>query len=287
MESFSNKVKSEIAIFNPKIKNCCLYSFLYGMTFPQTIQNDVISVKSTFVKNAHSIHEKYKQLFQKRESSYSVTNKEILISSNVIRFSTIAEINTNIFKCQHCKENFFKGLFLSSGTINSPDKTYRLELVFSNHEHAKEIVEYVSELGIKFNFIVRGSKSVLYIKRYEMIEAYLALMGASNSAFDFINYKIENEVRNIANRATNCDSANINKSLVATQKYINAINELIKSGHFDELSQPLQEIAKERIKNSDINLLELGKQFSPPISKSGVHHRLEKIYKFYLSLQDK
>ncbi len=287
MESFSNKVKSEIAILNPKIKNCCLYSFLYGMTFPQIIQNDAISIKSTFVKNADSLHERFRLLLQKKENSYFVTTKEILISSDVIRFSTIAEIDAKVFKCQHCKENFFKGLFLASGTINSPDKTYRLELVFSSHVHAKEILEYVLALGIKFNLSIRGNKSVLYIKKYEMIEAFLALMGASNSAFDFINYKIENEVRNIANRATNCDSANINKSLVATQKYINAINELIRTGHFDELSQPLQEIAKERIKNSDINLVELGKQFSPPISKSGVHHRLEKIYKFYLSLEDK
>ena len=287
MESFSKKVKSEITIINPKTKNCCMYSFLYGMIFPQITHNGTISVKSTFVKNADSLHERLKQLLQKKENCYIVSTREILISSDIIRFFTLAEIDKKVFKCQHCKENFFKGMFFASGTINSPDKSYRLELLFSNDEHAKEILEYVSNLGIKFNISNRGSKSVLYIKKYEMIQEFLALMGASNSAFEFINYKINNEVRNIANRLTNCDSANINKSLVATQKYVNAINELIRSGHFDELSLPLQEIAKERIKNSDINMVELGKRFSPPISKSGVYHRLEKIYKFYLSLEDK
>ena len=287
MASFSQKVKGEIGIINPKIKNCCAYSFLYGMTFPQNIKNSQISIKSAFAKNNISLHEKFTQLLQKKENSYIVNSKEILISSGIIRFSTIAEFDKNVFKCQHCKENFFRGLFLTAGTINSPEKSYRLELIFSNHQHANEILEYLNLLGIKFNSSMRGNKKVLYVKKYEMIEEFLALMGASNSAFEFINYKIENEVRNIANRATNCDAANINKSLVATQKYINAINELIKIGRFEELSQPLKEIAQERINNSDISLIELGKRFSPPISKSGVHHRLEKIYKFYLSVQDK
>ncbi|MBQ8545875.1 MAG: DNA-binding protein WhiA [Clostridia bacterium] len=287
MESFAKKVKAEITALNPKIKNCCLYSFLYGMTFASNIQNKHISIKTTFVENAEVVHEKLSQLLRKNENAYLVSKREILISSDVIRFSTIAEMENNVFKCQHCREHFFKGLFFSCGTINSPEKTYRLELVFSCEKHAKEIKDYVSKLGIVFNLSKRNEKIILYMKRCEMIENFLALMGASNAAFDLINFKIKNEVRNIANRATNCDSANINKSLAATQKYINAINEIIRLGHFEELSPPLQEVALVRIDNDDINLVELGKKFSPPISKSGVYHRLERILSFYRSLEEK
>ena len=233
------------------------------------------------------LNERLTQLLQKKHNAYLVKKNEILISSDVLRFFTLVEIEKSVFKCQHCREHFFKGLFFSCGTINSPEKTYRLELVFSNEEHANELRNYVSELGIVFNLSKRNTKTILYMKRCEMIEDFLALMGASNAAFDLINFKIKNEVRNIANRATNCDSANINKSLVATQKYINAINEIIRLGHFEELSQPLQEIALARINNDDINLVELGKKFSPPISKSGVHHRLERILEFYNSLKEK
>ena len=134
---------------------------------------------------------------------------------------------------------------------------------------------------------IRNNKAVLYIKRCEDIEDFLALMGANSSAFDMMNSKINHEVRNVANRATNCDSANINKSLNAAKKHIDIINEIIKLGHFNDLPISLQEIARARIDFSDANIQELGKRLTQPISKSGVHHRLEKIVRFYENLEKK
>ena len=285
METFSKRLKVEITTLNPKIKNCCLYSFIYGMTYPVNIVNDQYSIKTTFVENANFLNERLSSLLNRKQQKYLQKQREILVSSDVVRYSTIAEIQNQVFKCPHCREHFFKGVYFSCGTMNSPEKSYRLELVFSNESSAVDLKEHINDYSIKFNLSKRNGKTILYIKRYEMIENFLALMGASNSAFDLINSKINNEVRNIANRATNCDSANINKSLLATQKYIFAINEIIRLGHFDKLSLPLQEIAALRIKNDDINLVELGKRLSPPVSKSGVHHRLEKILKFYETIK--
>ena len=285
METFSHKLKAEITTLNAKVKNCCLFSFLYGLTYHTKVENGYYITKTAFVENASLVNEKLKNLLNKKQERYIVKNKQILISSEVALYSTIAEIDNEVFKCPHCREHFLKGLYFSCGTMNSPEKSYRLELIFSNEDTANEFKNYIKELSVDFNLSKRNNKTILYIKRYEMIENFLALMGASNSAFDLINSKINNEIRNIANRATNCDSANINKSLVATQKYIFAISEIIRLGHFDELSKPLQEIAKLRIENEDINLVELGKRLSPPVSKSGVHHRLEKILKFYNALK--
>ena len=111
-------------------------------------------------------------------------------------------------------------------------------------------------------------------------------MGATNSAFEMMNSKINNEVRNVANRATNCDSANINKSLNASKSYIKAINTIIKKGYFDELPIGLQEIARARLEYPDISIEELGKRLTPKISKSGVHHRLEKLISFYEKIKN-
>lgn len=285
METFSKRLKAEITTLNPKVKNCCLYSFLYGMTYPLKAQKERYLVKTTFVENATFLNEKLKNLLNKKQEKYFVNSREILISSDVLRYSTFVEIQNNVFKCPHCREHFFKGLYFSVGTMNSPEKSYRLELVFSNETAASELKENIKEYSIDFNLSKRNNKTILYIKRFEMIENFLALMGAGKTSFELINLKINNEVRNIANRVTNCDSANINKSLRATQKYIFAINEIIRLGHFEELSKPLKEIAILRIENEDINLVELGKRLDPPVSKSGVHHRLEKILKFYENLK--
>lgn len=283
--TFSKQVKQEISSLSPKIKNCCAYSFLYGMTFPCTLGEESYKVKTTFAENAKELNSKMKSLLSKNEKAYIVEKGRILINKGIIRYSTIAEIIKNIFKCPRCREHFMRGIFFSCGTITSPEKDHRLDLNFENSAHAYELLNYFLDNSLKFNLTERSNKTVLYIKRSELIDDFLAMMGANNSAFEMINSKIEHEVRNVANRATNCDSANINKSLNATKRIINVINEIIRLGTFDDLPISLKEIANARLEYPDINISELGKRLSPPISKSGVHHRLEKLVKYYENLK--
>ncbi len=279
--SFSQKVKEEIANVNPKIKNCCLYSCLYGMAFASKADGDFFIVKTTFAENAKILNEKLCFLLKKQEGAYVANSREILINKEIVKYSTIAEIVTSVFKCPRCQEHFLRGVFLACGTMNSPEKGHRLDLNFNNLDNAIDFKEYLLDNRLKFNMTIRRPKTVLYIKRSEAIEDFLALMGATSSAFDVINSKINNEVRNIANRATNCDAANINKSLNATKKYLEAIKYLDENGFLNDLPQHLIEIANARLQFPDSSLVELGKRISPPISKSGVYHRLENIYKFY------
>lgn len=281
MESFSQKIKQEISTFSPKTRICCIYSFLYGMTFPQKSDEARYFIKTTNVENTNKLYETLNNLLQKKNNFISKKGCQILINKEVVRYSTFAEIEKNVFKCPHCQELFLRGVFYSCGTANSLTKERRLELNFSNFENALDFKQALNERNVSFNSFTRNSKCVLYIKRSELIEDFLALMGANNAAFDLINSKINNEVRNVANRATNCDSANINKILSTSKTHINAINEIISGGYFDDMPISLQEIARARLDYPDINFQELGKRLNPPISKSGVHHRLEKIMTFY------
>ena len=79
----------------------------------------------------------------------------------------------------------------------------------------------------------------------------------------------------------NCDNANINKSIKANEKYINAISRLMETNKFDSLSEQLKETALKRMEFKELNFEQLGKKFEPVISKSGIYHRLEKIYDIY------
>ena len=279
--SFSQKVKEEISEISPKIRSCCLYSYLYGMAFSASLQEECYISKTTFAENAKLLNEKLSLLLKKQENGYIVNNREILINKGVVKYSTIAEIAKNVFKCPRCQEHFLRGVFFSCGTVNSPEKGHRLDLNFSVYDNAIDFKKYMLDNCIKFNVTIRAKKTVLYMKRSEDIEDFLALMGATSCAFDLMNSKIRCEVRSIANRATNCDAANINKSLNATKKYTEAINYLVENDILSDLPLHLVEIANARIQFPDVNLAELGKRLSPQISKSGVYHRLENIYKIY------
>ncbi len=285
MVSFSRRVKDEILSFNTKLKSCCAFSFLYGYLLFAKRENDKIIVKKTNVENANFLENIFTQLFYKKSVELEYNSFKTLINVNVLRYFTIAEIEQKIFKCSHCREYFLRGLFTYCGTINDPNKSSRLELNFDNENEAKEVACFLNSLSLQPKIGKRNSKTFLYFKRSEEIEDFLAMMGAKNSAFVVMNSKINKELRNIANRVANCDNANINKTLLATEKYINAILQLKELGKIEQLSEPLREMAKMRLEYKELNFVQLGKMFNPPISKSGVYHRLEKILEFYNNLK--
>ena len=90
-------------------------------------------------------------------------------------------------------------------------------------------------------------------------------------------------MRENTNRQVNCDSANIAKILSASEEQIRIIDELKERGFFDLLTGDLKKTANLRVKYPDDSMSELGRRFVPPISKSGVKHRLDKIADFYRS----
>ena len=89
--------------------------------------------------------------------------------------------------------------------------------------------------------------------------------------------RILKEMRNQVNRQVNCEAANISKTVKAAAKQIEDIIYIRDNIGFGNLSEGLRDIAKLRIEHPDASLKELGAMLMPPISKSGVNHRLRKL----------
>jgi len=92
-----------------------------------------------------------------------------------------------------------------------------------------------------------------------------------------MNSKIVKEIRNNANRLVNCDTANIEKAISASQKYVDAIDFIRLHGGLEALPAELYEAADLRITLPQASLSELASKCNPPITKSGMKHRLEKL----------
>ena len=56
-----------------------------------------------------------------------------------------------------------------------------------------------------------------------------------------------------------------------------AIKKLKAKRKFEQLEEPLKEIAELRLKNPNASLVELGQMLKQPVGKSGVNYRLKKI----------
>ena len=115
---------------------------------------------------------------------------------------------------------------------------------------------------------------ILYIKDGEVISDFLALMGAAKAVIKFEEIRVIKDTRNNINRLVNCETANLNKTINAAVKQVEAIKKIKKNKQFEKLSESLKELANLRIEHPDVSYEELGKMLTKPIGKSGVSHRL-------------
>ena len=99
-----------------------------------------------------------------------------------------------------------------------------------------------------------------------------------------MNIRIRKELRNQANRAVNCDSANLRKTVDASDRQAEAIEYIRDHLGFDHLPPSLREIAQLRLNYREASLIELGEMLDPPVGKSGVNHRLRRLLAIYQEL---
>lgn len=286
MESFSNITKRELLDVQ-RNKKCCVFASIYAFVYLSTLIQDTFVLKKTNAENGNFVINRISSVLKKPIAEYIPKNRELLINKGFSRFSTFAEIKSGAFKCDDCIGEFFKSLFLICGTITDPLKDYRLELVFDDESKKNEIYDFLIERGFTPKTTIRTNKHIIYLRNSEQIENFLAMIGAVNATFSVMNSKILKEFKNNANRVSNCDSANINKSLKANEKYIDAISYLVDTGKINSLPENLKETALMRLEYKELNFEQLGGKFTPPISKSGIYHRLEKILSIYEEIKKK
>lgn len=202
---------------------------------------------------------------------------ENLQSANEDEHLRIIDTAPSHFKCDNCFSAFLRGLFLVFGNVTDPSKRYHLELSFASEAVRDAVFNVINDHGIEMKCAKRKQRYLLYIKDSEKIEDFFAAIGANKAAFELINSKIVREVRGDANRQSNCDMANIKKSLNASKKYTDLIEKMIDTGAVLKLPSELRETAELRIANPQASMADLALLHKIPISKSGVKHRLDKI----------
>ena len=178
---------------------------------------------------------------------------------------------------KECLKAIIKGLFLGSGSINNPENKYHLEIVLNQEENLEDSIKILEKLGIRSKKMTTKNKYSIYIKEGEEISKFLALIGANKAVMRFEEIRVQKEMKGKVNRLVNCETANLNKTLNASIEQIAAIKKLQKTGEFNKLNNNLKEIAKLRLENPDMPLVELGKLLKKPVGKSGVNYRLKKI----------
>lgn len=191
----------------------------------------------------------------------------------------VNHIDPEIIQKDCCARAYLRGAFLAGGSVNNPEtSSYHLEVFSSYQEHSQSLVELMNRYQLNAKSIERKKGFIAYLKEAEKISDFLGIIGGHVSLMKFEDVRIMRDMRNSVNRLVNCETANLNKTISAAQRQVENIKLIERTIGLQQLPERLQEIAQLRVEYQDVTLKELGELVTgPPVSKSGVNHRLRKI----------
>lgn len=294
MISFAGKVKNELCRVGIS-RQCCARAegygvLLYGNTFtPGEIR--IITENGDFAARLPKLFQKAfgvkfdrvpEEMNGKGKLIFGITAPEKLEKIiNTLGYDarqlTALHVNFGILEEDCCRTAFLRGAFLAGGSVTDPEKRYHLELATSHMPASREVQALMEEMGFLPRSIRRGADALLYFKQSEYIEDFLTKIGAPAAAMDIMTAKVDKEIRNGANRAMNCDMANVNKTLDAAQEQVGAIEKLRRSARWDTLPEKLRQTAALRLEYPELSLVQLAEKCDPPVTKSCMNHRMRKL----------
>jgi len=292
--SFTNDVKNELCRI-PVTRKCCALSEAYGLllygTVFSTAEIRLVTSSPALIKRIPMV---FGRAFGFMPSSRTgsargngkttffidgAENIKAVFNAFGYEFKSLAlHLNRSVIDDECCRFSFVRGAFLSGGSIAAPQKKYHLELATSHYSISRQMLSLLSEFDLSPKASSRKGTYVIYIKDSVLIEDFLTMIGAQISAMAVMQAKVEKGLRNAINRQVNCETANLMKTVDASMGQISAIRRIGSFGPLEKLlPEPLLHTALVRLENPELTLSELALKFDPPLTKSGLSHRLKKI----------
>ena len=308
--SFSTDTKNELARVIPE-KDCCKLAEIAG--FLRVTAGFLIAgggrVRLTMTTDNPAVARHFKGLIRdyfdvdteldiekapapRKGYSYILTVTDLDDSDSILRETGMLMVKQkmnyisdgiyrDIIRTKCCRKAYMRGIFLGAGTISDPQKGYHLEFVLKSNTLAKDLRHLINtfdDLSVKITR--RGDKYIVYMKNFQYIRDTLAIMKAYTKVLELEDVAISKEMRNQATRMTNCDNANMDRTLDASERQRLAIRRIREMDAMGKLTPKLRDLAELRESNPDASLTALGEMMDPPRKKSGVNNRMKRIIEF-------
>ncbi|MEG1458050.1 MAG: DNA-binding protein WhiA [Acetivibrio sp.] len=233
-----------------------------------------ISVRKNKSLNKNNI---YTVWIKDAETSMKILQATKLIDSQGEIREELSLTDNQVVQNTCCRRAFIRGAFLAYGSMSNPSKNYHFEIVTSSRKKAEQLRSIINSFEMDAKIVQRKNHFVVYVKEGSQIVDLLNIMEAHVALMKLENVRILKEMRNSINRQVNCETANINKTVIAAGKQMDDIIYIRDTMGLGKLTEGLEEVARLRIEQPDASLKELGTLLNPPIGKSGVNHRLRKL----------
>ena len=300
--SFSSDVKAELCQTRIDKKSTavaeCYGVLMYCNTFSST-DIRIITANADFARRLPRL---FRRAFSlsfdylpsedcKGKRSFEITDEEkiaVILDTYGAQADTLLthHVNFGVLEDEEAPAAFIRGAFLAGGSVTDPGKSYHLELATSHRSVSREVYSLLLDMGFSPKETHRAGNSLLYFKQADTIADFFTAIGASGAAMNVITAKVDKEMRNTVTRQINCDAANADKTVLAAQNQIRIIKEVISRYGLDALDDTLRDTALLRITNPEASLADLAKLSIPPVSKSTLNYRLNRLIKLAESQKD-
>ena len=284
--SYSSELKNTL-LLTPTKKNCCRRSEFFGVLSSKArISSNFLVIHSESNEFTEYVQKSVRENFNREAQSYkaSIGRGVDLYFRNDNALKYVSDIEngkaspSEICKCQSCINMFLRGVFIASGRVTDPSKSFHLE--FSLGERTDAFLSVFEELGFLAKATKRKNERLVYFKSSEVLEDFFTTIGYSNVTIDIINNTIEGQFKSEANRRANFEMSNITRAVNTGIAQAEIVQRLIDEDKFMLLPEDLKSTAMLRLENPDVSIAQLALISSPPISKSGLNHRMQRIIEF-------
>lgn len=295
--SFSLDVKEELNQVLPREKHCRLAELSALFTFYGEVRFEPYPVVILPTDNKTAIRKCFTLLNKAFNINTCIFEKMIETSHEQVELNDEnAEISKvldvlqlsnpfGLLSKDCCKRAYLRGVFIATGFVFEPSKSYQLEMAIDSTEYARLVTLLLQDFNVTSKQMLRKKHNVIYVKGVDAVADTLNVLGAHKAIMVVANTRIMKDVRNDVNRRNNCDTANIIRASIAASKQIEDILLIQEKVGINSLPENLRDIANIRLEHPDSSLTELGEFLEPPVGKSGVNHRLRKLSEYADSLR--
>ena len=186
-------------------------------------------------------------------------------------------ITDKISSSENLRRAMLRGAFLARGSMSDPNKTYRIEILCKTDAFVKMLVLLMHAENIRPTTRVSDVTWAIYFKKHDEICDFLVILGAVNQMMELQNIRAQHDVNGMVARSVNLDNWTVKQQSEASARRTKQLEKLLSSDKANRIPKELLEVAKIHIDNPGLSLTELGRLLDPPISKSGMNHRIQKL----------
>jgi DNA-binding protein WhiA len=173
--------------------------------------------------------------------------------------------------------DWVRGLWGGCGALYSPKSGYYLVMRTGAETALNRVKRMLQKSRVSWRERPVHGKREIILRDQEGIVFFLSKIGLANVSLRLEDKAILRTMRDQANRMRNCDTANIKKTLSASEEQRDLALKLLNKGLLETLPLPLKALVEARLEYPEESLSDLGGRLSPPVTKSTVKYRWKRL----------